>query len=144
MMTIRSNDQFNTTIYGYDDRFRGIKGTRMVVLLNRDDMTRLGFKEGDQLSLSTQWNDGIAPQHVRLPRHRLRHPDRLLRHLLPGGQCADAAIPLRPGKFHSGGEINSGDRQKTLNVVRPRVNYCIISPARTTWISPNWETPSQR
>ncbi len=60
MMTIRSNDQFNTTIYGYDDRFRGIKGTRMVVLLNRDDMTRLGFKEGDQLSLSTQWNDGIA------------------------------------------------------------------------------------
>jgi molybdopterin-dependent oxidoreductase alpha subunit len=62
MMTLRSNDQFNTTIYGYDDRFRGIKGTRMVVLMNRDDMIRLGFKEGDALTLRTQWNDGIARQ----------------------------------------------------------------------------------
>ena len=32
LMTLRSNDQFNTTIYGYDDRFRGIHGTRMVLL----------------------------------------------------------------------------------------------------------------
>src|SRR6185369_7792337 len=34
LMTLRSNDQFNTTIYGYDDRFRGISGTRHVVLIN--------------------------------------------------------------------------------------------------------------
>ena len=34
LMTVRSDDQFNTTVYGYDDRFRGINGTRMVVLMN--------------------------------------------------------------------------------------------------------------
>ena len=47
MITLRSNDQFNTTIYGYDDRFRGIHGTRMVVLMNRNDIDRLGLKEGE-------------------------------------------------------------------------------------------------
>ncbi|CRN04303.1 putative oxidoreductase [Pseudomonas sp. URMO17WK12:I11] len=38
LMTLRSNDQFNTTVYGYDDRFRGVKGTRSVVFLNRSDV----------------------------------------------------------------------------------------------------------
>jgi molybdopterin-dependent oxidoreductase alpha subunit len=58
MMTLRSNDQFNTTIYGYDDRFRGIKGTRMVVLMNLDDMSRLGLAEGETVAIVTDWNDG--------------------------------------------------------------------------------------
>ena len=38
LMTLRSNDQFNTTIYGYNDRFRGVHGTRMVVLMHRNDI----------------------------------------------------------------------------------------------------------
>ncbi len=59
MMTLRSNDQFNTTIYGYDDRFRGIKGTRMVVLLNREDMQRLEVTEGEFVALRTLWTDNI-------------------------------------------------------------------------------------
>jgi len=59
MMTMRSNDQFNTTVYGYNDRFRGIKGTRMVVLMHKDDIIRLGFTEGDQVSLTTVADDGI-------------------------------------------------------------------------------------
>jgi anaerobic selenocysteine-containing dehydrogenase len=53
MITLRSNDQFNTTVYGYDDRFRGIRGTRMVVLMNRDDIDRLGLAEGDIVTLAT-------------------------------------------------------------------------------------------
>ena len=57
LMTLRSNDQFNTTIYGYHDRFRGIKGTRMVVLMNRDDMDRLGFAEADTVALHTTAED---------------------------------------------------------------------------------------
>ena len=44
LITLRSNDQFNTTIYGYNDRFRGIHGTRMVVLMHRNDMARFGLK----------------------------------------------------------------------------------------------------
>jgi len=43
MMTIRSHDQYNTTIYGLDDRYRGIKGNRYVVLMNEKDIEELGF-----------------------------------------------------------------------------------------------------
>jgi molybdopterin-dependent oxidoreductase alpha subunit len=59
MMTMRSNDQFNTTIYGYDDRFRGIKGTRMVVLMSRDDMARLNLAEGELVGIATAVNDNV-------------------------------------------------------------------------------------
>ena len=60
MMTLRSNDQFNTTVYGYNDRFRGIKGTRMVVLMHRDDIERLGLHEGETVTLTTASSDGVA------------------------------------------------------------------------------------
>ena len=53
LMTLRSNDQFNTTVYGYDDRFRGVHGTRRVVFLNRSDIVRLGFAPGDWVTLRT-------------------------------------------------------------------------------------------
>ena len=59
MMTLRSNDQFNTTVYGYNDRFRGIHGTRMVVLMNRNDIDRLGLKEGETVSLRTSSKDNV-------------------------------------------------------------------------------------
>ena len=60
LMTLRSNDQFNTTIYGYDDRFRGIRGTRLVVLMNRADIDRLGLAVGETVTLKTVAKDGIA------------------------------------------------------------------------------------
>ncbi len=53
MITLRSNDQFNTTVYGYDDRFRGIKGTRMVVLMHPDDIRSQGLHEGQIVKLAT-------------------------------------------------------------------------------------------
>lgn len=59
LMTLRSNDQFNTTIYGYDDRLRGVHGSRMVVLMNKDDMKRLGFKDQDFVDLETNADDGV-------------------------------------------------------------------------------------
>ncbi len=51
LVTLRSNDQFNTTIYGYDDRFRGIKGTRQVAMMNRQDITAMGLADGDTVTL---------------------------------------------------------------------------------------------
>jgi anaerobic selenocysteine-containing dehydrogenase len=51
MMTIRGHDQFNTTIYGQDDRYRGITGGRRVVFLNAKDAEEAGFKEGDVVDL---------------------------------------------------------------------------------------------
>ncbi len=59
LMTLRSNDQFNTTIYGYDDRFRGIQGTRRVVLMNRSDIDRMGLKVGESVTLKTVSDDGV-------------------------------------------------------------------------------------
>ena len=50
-MTIRSHDQFNTTIYGLDDRYRGIKGGRMVVFMNPDDMNQHQLKSADTVTL---------------------------------------------------------------------------------------------
>ncbi|MBW4329537.1 FdhF/YdeP family oxidoreductase [Stakelama sp. CBK3Z-3] len=57
LVTLRSNDQFNTTIYGYHDRFRGIHGTREVVMMNHADMTALGLFEGDMVSLASDADD---------------------------------------------------------------------------------------
>ncbi len=51
MMTIRSHDQFNTTIYGLDDRYRGIYNERRVVLMNQEDMKRMNLKSKDIVHL---------------------------------------------------------------------------------------------
>ncbi len=51
MMTIRSHDQFNTTIYGLDDRYRGIYHERRVIMMNQGDMNRFGLKEKDVVDL---------------------------------------------------------------------------------------------
>ena len=59
LMTLRSNDQFNTTVYGYDDRFRGINNTRKVVLMNRSDIDRMGLKVGQAVTLKTVADDGF-------------------------------------------------------------------------------------
>jgi molybdopterin-dependent oxidoreductase alpha subunit len=59
LMTLRSNDQFNTTVYGYDDRFRGVKNTRKVVLMNRSDIDRLGLKVGQAVTLKKVADDGV-------------------------------------------------------------------------------------
>ena len=56
MMTIRSHDQYNTTIYGLDDRYRGIKGNRRVIMMNPDDMLDLQLKTRDVVSISSHFN----------------------------------------------------------------------------------------
>jgi len=58
LITLRSNDQFNTTVYGYDDRFRGVHGTRMVVLMHRNDMVRFELDDRDIVTLTTAVDDG--------------------------------------------------------------------------------------
>ena len=47
MMTMRSHDQYNTTIYGLDDRYRGIRGERRVMFMNAADMRGAGLAAGD-------------------------------------------------------------------------------------------------
>ena len=57
LQTLRSHDQFNTTIYGLDDRYRGIKGGRRVVFVHPDDIAALGWTEGDVVDLVGEWTD---------------------------------------------------------------------------------------
>ena len=57
LQTLRSHDQFNTTIYGHSDRYRGIEGGRRVVFVHPDDIAALGFADGDLVDLSTRWDD---------------------------------------------------------------------------------------
>lgn len=59
LMTLRSNDQFNTTIYGYHDRFRGVSGTRRVLFMNAADMERLALRPDDVVVVSTVSNDRV-------------------------------------------------------------------------------------
>ena len=58
LLTMRSNDQFNTTIYGYSDRYRGIEGTRDVLLMNAEDMKAAGLKRDQVVTLVGDIDDG--------------------------------------------------------------------------------------
>jgi molybdopterin-dependent oxidoreductase alpha subunit len=57
LQTLRSHDQFNTTIYGLDDRYRGVKGGRRVVFVNPADIEALGLRAGDRVDLVSEWAD---------------------------------------------------------------------------------------
>ncbi|MFI8099979.1 FdhF/YdeP family oxidoreductase [Streptomyces sp. NPDC086023] len=70
LQTLRSHDQYNTTIYGLDDRYRGIKGGRRVVLVHPDDAAALGLADGSYTDLVSEWNDGVER---RAPGFRVVH-----------------------------------------------------------------------
>ena len=58
LTTIRSHNQFNTTIYDDSDRYRGIEGERRVVFLNREDIAQLGLEKGQVVNLTSYFDDG--------------------------------------------------------------------------------------
>ena len=87
LLTVRSNDQFNTTVYGYDDRLRGIHGTRMVLLMNEKDIARLKLKEGQDVDLETHADDGVERRVNGL---------RVTPYSIPEGNCAGYYPELNP------------------------------------------------
>jgi len=58
LQTLRSHDQYNTTIYGFEDRYRGISGERTVLMMNSEDIASLGFKAGQLVDIEALWPDG--------------------------------------------------------------------------------------
>ena len=95
LITVRSNDQFNTTVYGYEDRLRGIYGTRMVVLMHESDMERLGISDGELVDLIGASGDGIE---------RFVRGFRATRYDVPPGSCAGyypECNPLLPLWHHA-------------------------------------------
>ncbi|MFQ0816041.1 CbbBc protein [Brucella anthropi] len=59
LQTFRSHDQYNTTIYGMDDRYRGVYGERHVVFMNAADMADLGVEAGDRADIVGEFDDGV-------------------------------------------------------------------------------------
>ena len=86
LITLRSNDQFNTTVYGYDDRFRGVKGTRAVLFMNADDLDRMGLADGDSVDLTTDADDVV----------RRVKGLRIVAYGIPPGNCAGYYPELNP------------------------------------------------
>jgi molybdopterin-dependent oxidoreductase alpha subunit len=59
LQTVRSHDQYNTTIYGLDDHYRGVRGGRRVVFCNAKDLADLGVADGDVVDVVSEWRDGV-------------------------------------------------------------------------------------
>ncbi|MCX5196646.1 FdhF/YdeP family oxidoreductase [Streptomyces sp. NBC_00249] len=70
LQTLRSHDQYNTTIYGLDDRYRGITGGRRVVMVNPEDAAELGLADGSYTDIVGEWKDGVER---RAPGFRVVH-----------------------------------------------------------------------
>ena len=64
LTTVRSHDQYNTTIYGFDDRYRGVSGRRDVVFMNADDLRARGLQHGDRIDIESHMagGDGMRRQ----------------------------------------------------------------------------------
>ncbi len=58
LMTVRSHDQYNTTVYGLDDRYRGVRGLRRVCFINPRDLDALGWTAGMLVDITSIWHDG--------------------------------------------------------------------------------------
>ncbi|MBB3319504.1 MULTISPECIES: FdhF/YdeP family oxidoreductase [unclassified Rhizobium] len=65
LTTIRSHDQYNTTVYGLDDRYRGVFGRRDVIFMNKDDLAGRGLKDGDRIDIRGLVGTGEATHRVR-------------------------------------------------------------------------------
>ncbi|WP_432103352.1 FdhF/YdeP family oxidoreductase [Streptomyces sp. bgisy091] len=70
LQTLRSHDQYNTTIYGLDDRYRGIRGGRRIVMINPHDARTLGLTDGTYTDIVSEWKDGTER---RAPGFRVVH-----------------------------------------------------------------------
>jgi molybdopterin-dependent oxidoreductase alpha subunit len=68
MQTLRSHDQYNTTIYGLEDRYRGVKDGRRVVFVNPVDIAAFGLSDGQIVNLISEWPDadgGVAERQAK-------------------------------------------------------------------------------
>ncbi|MDA3626745.1 FdhF/YdeP family oxidoreductase [Saccharopolyspora sp. WRP15-2] len=71
LQTLRSHDQYNTTIYGLSDRYRGVEDGRRVVLVHPDDIAELGFAAGDLVDVISEWQGEEGLEERRADRFRI-------------------------------------------------------------------------
>ena len=108
LQTLRSHDQFNTTIYGLDDRYRGIKGGRRVVFVHPDDIAAPRPRRRRPGRPGQRVVRRLGAHGAGLPDRRLRPAARLRGGVLPGDQPAGPARLHRRGQQHP--DLQVGDR----------------------------------
>ncbi len=106
LTTIRSHNQFNTTIYGFDDRYRGIGGERRVIFVNVSDIAELEVKAGQVVDLTSHFDDGE------------RHADRFIvvPYPIPRG-CAAAYFPEANPLVPLGSKADRSDTPTSKSIV---------------------------
>jgi len=97
LITVRADGQFNTTIYNEDDRFRGVKGGRNVILMNEADIAKLDLRDGDASNYPPRRTMACSVSMVTF-KSCLTPCQNAALLLLPRMQCADPALALRQGK----------------------------------------------
>ncbi len=121
LMTTRSHDQYNTTVYALDDRYRGVFGQRRVVFIHPADIAMLGFRNGDWVDMTTVWDDGIE---------RRANYFRLVEYDIPRG-CIGAYYPetnpLVP--LSSVGDVCNTPTSKSIPVLLHRSSEPAAVPA---------------
>lgn len=128
LATTRSHDQYNTTIYGMNDRYRGVFGERRVLFINGQDIELLGLKAGDWVDLESLGDDGIRRQAPRfmlvdynIPRGCLAAYYPETNALVPLSSFADEALTPTSKSIpvvvtpHAGG-IDGGARASRIHV----------------------------
>ncbi len=100
LTTVRSHDQYNTTLYSLSDRYRGVYNQRDVIFLNEQEMERRGLAADDRVDIVTDLDGWHRAGGARLPRGALCVPGRQLRRLLSRDQPAGAALCARSAELH--------------------------------------------
>ncbi|MBO0733977.1 MAG: hypothetical protein J2P49_06615 [Methylocapsa sp.] len=95
LTTFRSQGQFNTSIYSYRDRLRGVSGTRMAVFMDPSDIDRFGLKESDQVSLAAAADDSVRRETGGFIVHAYAIPEGCI-----GGYYPECN-PLVPVRHHA-------------------------------------------
>jgi molybdopterin-dependent oxidoreductase alpha subunit len=124
LITLRSNDQFNTTIYSYDDRYRGVYGSRDVVLMNRNDLKRLQLNDGDIVDLTSAASDTVKRI---VPRLRATAFD------IPEGCCAGYfpdCNPLMPVSHYAEGSKTPAAKSIAVRVTKVEGSAANLQTAR--------------
>jgi anaerobic selenocysteine-containing dehydrogenase len=116
LQTVRSHDQYNTTIYGLDDRYRGVKDGRRVVFVNPDDLAGLGLSDGQLVDLVSEWPDSSIPPgggriEIGVPpgggRNEIGVP--------PGGGRNEIGVPPGGGRKEIGVPPGGGRKEITVS-----------------------------
>jgi molybdopterin-dependent oxidoreductase alpha subunit len=115
LTTLRAHDQYNTTVYGLDDRYRGVFGRRDVLFMGRKDMGRLGLAEGDVVDVET------ALEHARAD--RVVRALTLVAYDLPDGCCGayyPETQPLTALEYHDPQSLTPSYKSVPVRVLRAR------------------------